>query len=84
MEALKIFYEIVTVVENLHNRNIIHRDLKLGNIVLNKSTNKITITNFCLGKYLLNESDLLYDQRGVTLPECAILLYITDIFLLFL
>lgn len=64
LEALSIFYEIVTVVERLHNRNIIHRDLKLGNIVLNKHTNKITITNFCLGKYLLNENALLYDQRG--------------------
>lgn len=64
IEALTIFYEIVTVVERLHKRNIIHRDLKLGNIVLNKYTNKIKITNFCLGKYLLNENDLLYDQRG--------------------
>lgn len=64
MEALAIFHEIVTVVENLHERNVIHRDLKLGNIVLNKYTNKIKITNFCLGKYLLNENDLLYDQRG--------------------
>ncbi|XP_031626741.1 serine/threonine-protein kinase 40-like [Contarinia nasturtii] len=64
IEALTIFYEIISVVENLHTKNIIHRDLKLGNIVLNKQTNKITITNFCLGKYLLNENDLLYDQRG--------------------
>lgn len=64
IEALKIFYEIVTVVESLHKRNIIHRDLKLGNIVLNKHSNKIKIINFCLGKYLLNENDLLYDQRG--------------------
>lgn len=64
MEMLSIFYEIIKVVERLHKRNIIHRDLKLGNIVLNKQTNKITIANFCLGKYLLNENDLLYDQRG--------------------
>ncbi|KAJ6645938.1 Serine/threonine-protein kinase 40 [Pseudolycoriella hygida] len=64
MNALGIFYEIMSVVERLHKRNIIHRDLKLGNIVLNKNTNKIIITNFCLGKYLLNENDLLYDQRG--------------------
>lgn len=64
IEALKIFYEIITVVERLHDRNVIHRDLKLGNIVLNKYSNKIKIINFCLGKYLLNENDLLYDQRG--------------------
>lgn len=44
--------------------NIIHRDLKLGNIVLNRISNKITITNFCLGKYLLYGNELLYDQRG--------------------
>lgn len=64
LEALKIFYEIVKVVENLHARNVIHRDLKLGNIVLNKHSNKVKIINFCLGKYLLNENELLHDQRG--------------------
>ena len=83
-------------------KNIVHRDLKLGNIVLNRryvlcnfkckckhflklllscnfgnlscpnyylslfscSTKKITITNFCLGKHLIREDDLLKDQRG--------------------
>jgi len=44
--------------------NIVHRDLKLGNMVLNKETNAVTITNFCLGKLLLNDDDLLRDQRG--------------------
>lgn len=28
------------------------------------STKKITITNFCLGKHLIRENDLLKDQRG--------------------
>lgn len=32
--------------------------------MLNKRTLKVTITNFCLGKQLMNESDLLKDQRG--------------------
>lgn len=63
-EALIIFYEVVSVVNDLHKRNIVHRDLKLGNMVLNKKTRKVTITNFCLGKHLLNENDLLKDQRG--------------------
>ena len=27
-------------------------------------TKKITITNFCLGKHLIREDDLLRDQRG--------------------
>ena len=34
-EALSIFYNVVCVVNNLHEKNVIHRDLKLGNIVLN-------------------------------------------------
>ena len=41
-----------------------HRDLKLGNIVVNRRTRRITITNFCLGKHLLNKEDKLIDQRG--------------------
>lgn len=63
-EAILIFCDIVRVVESLHEKNIVHRDLKLGNIVLNRSTKKITITNFCLGKHLIREDDLLKDQRG--------------------
>ncbi|CAL1299068.1 unnamed protein product [Larinioides sclopetarius] len=63
-EAILIFNDVVSVVSDLHRQNIVHRDLKLGNIVLNKQTRKITITNFCLGKHLLNENDLLKDQRG--------------------
>ncbi|XP_043945631.1 serine/threonine-protein kinase 40 [Protopterus annectens] len=45
-------------------KNIVHRDLKLGNMVLNKRTHRIIITNFCLGKHLVSEDDLLKDQRG--------------------
>ncbi|GBP34004.1 hypothetical protein EVAR_24918_1 [Eumeta japonica] len=63
-EAILIFYDIVRVVANLHKRNIVHRDLKLGNIVLNQRTGRITITNFCLGTHLGSDRDLLKDQRG--------------------
>lgn len=63
-ETIIIFHDIVRVVECLHKRNIVHRDLKLGNIVLNRSTKRITITNFCLGKHLIRYNDLLKDQRG--------------------
>uniref|UniRef100_A0A3P9IVT5 Serine/threonine-protein kinase 40 n=1 Tax=Oryzias latipes TaxID=8090 RepID=A0A3P9IVT5_ORYLA len=63
-EAIVIFYDVVRVVEALHKKNIVHRDLKLGNMVLNKRTHRITITNFCLGKHLVSENDLLKDQRG--------------------
>ncbi|RXM96752.1 Serine/threonine-protein kinase 40 [Acipenser ruthenus] len=63
-ETIVIFYDVARVVEALHKKNIVHRDLKLGNMVLNKRTHRITITNFCLGKHLVSEDDLLKDQRG--------------------
>jgi len=63
-EAIVIFFDIVRVVESLHSKNIVHRDLKLGNMVLNKRTRRVTLTNFCLGKHLLSDKDRLRDQRG--------------------
>lgn len=45
-------------------KNIVHRDLKLRNIILNTASNRVVVTNFCLGKQLLNEDDYLHDQRG--------------------
>lgn len=62
--AIIIFYEIIKVIENLHRKNVIHRDLKAANIVLNRRSYKIILTNFSLGKQLLNENDLLNDKVG--------------------
>ena len=45
-------------------KNIVHRDLKLGNMVLDKQRRRVTLTNFCLGKHLIREMDPLKDQRG--------------------
>uniref|UniRef100_A0A8C2MKE6 Serine/threonine-protein kinase 40 n=1 Tax=Cricetulus griseus TaxID=10029 RepID=A0A8C2MKE6_CRIGR len=63
-ETVVIFCDVVRVVEALHQKNVVHRDLKFGNMVLNKRTHRIIITNFCLGKHLVSEADLLKDQRG--------------------
>ena len=63
-ETLVVFYNVIKIVERLHGRNVVHRDLKLGNIVLNQRSKKVTLTNFCLGKHLMNERDVLKDQRG--------------------
>lgn len=40
------------------------RDLKLGNVVLDRRSQEVTLTNFCLGKHLMRDDDLLKDQRG--------------------
>lgn len=63
-EALQIFYEIVKVVEKIHKIGIIHRDLKLQNFLINIQTRQVTLTNFCLGKLLSSDDQMLLDQRG--------------------
>lgn len=62
--ALKIFCKIVEVVVRLHERNIVHRDLKLGNIILDEETKEITLTNFGLGKLLMCEDEQLRERSG--------------------
>ncbi|CAL1540919.1 unnamed protein product [Lymnaea stagnalis] len=63
-EALIIFWDIAHIVEQLHKKNIVHRDLKLGNMIVDRRSLRVTITNFCLGKHLSSEKDKLRDQRG--------------------
>ncbi|CAG9805386.1 unnamed protein product [Chironomus riparius] len=63
-EALLVFYEIVKIVEQIHKLNICHRDLKIQNFLINYQTKRIILTNFCLGKLLSSENQLLFDQRG--------------------
>lgn len=40
-ESLLIFFDTVRIVACLHEKNIVHRDLKLGNLVLNRRTRKV-------------------------------------------
>lgn len=63
-EALQIFYKILKIVQVLHDKNIVHRDLKLGNVFYNKKTSEVKLYNFCLGKQLDGEDEPLKDQRG--------------------
>ncbi|XP_014232996.1 serine/threonine-protein kinase 40-like isoform X2 [Trichogramma pretiosum] len=63
-ETLVIFYDTVRTVAAFHAKHVIHRDLKLGNLVYNIRQRKTIITNFCLGEHKSATSDLLYDQRG--------------------
>ncbi|OXA39793.1 Serine/threonine-protein kinase 40 [Folsomia candida] len=62
--AIKILCNLVKVVEGLHQRHIVHRDIKLGNIVVDKKTLEVTIINFGLAKYVTAQDELLLDQCG--------------------
>jgi len=63
-DALLLFYKIVKIVECIHEKNIVHRDLKLGNIIYDLKSLKIFLINFSLGRNLINENEMLNEQLG--------------------
>ncbi|CAL8068863.1 unnamed protein product [Orchesella dallaii] len=62
--AIRIFYKVVKIVEKIHKLNIVHRDLKLGTMILNKATGEVKLANFCLSVHQTSDNDRLRDQRG--------------------
>lgn len=67
-DVIKIFSQIVKAVNFLHNNNIIHCDLKLENIIIDKD-GYIKITDFDLSRICQNE--LLVDSLVGTLQYIA-------------
>ncbi|CAG8513059.1 3535_t:CDS:1 [Paraglomus occultum] len=56
-DARRIFVQLLDVVSYLHNNNIVHRDLKLENILLDRKTPspdgpKIKLTDFGLARFI--------------------------------
>lgn len=50
----KIFYQILSAVDYIHSRGIIHGDLHPGNILLDASGN-VKIGDFDCGRFLLTK-----------------------------
>lgn len=72
-ESLALLYKIFKIVETIHNKNIVHRDLKLGNIVYDLNSQRVYLINFCLGYHLRDENELLNEQFGSPAyisPDC--------------
>ncbi|XP_018020571.1 serine-rich adhesin for platelets [Hyalella azteca] len=64
LEALTILYHTAAVVHSIHEKNIVHRDLKLGNLVVERGSGRVILTNLCLGQFLMPGCPKLQDQRG--------------------
>lgn len=82
---LSIMLNITKTLKYLHLLNVIHCDLKLDNIIINKSNN-IKIIDYELSIYCKNENGLIYDYiigtTGYIAPEtynCKIYSKKTDI-----
>ncbi|KAI8899923.1 kinase-like domain-containing protein [Globomyces pollinis-pini] len=57
-ESRKYFRQIVSGLDHIHQANIVHRDLKLENLLLDKDRN-VLISDFGLGRTFVGDNQLL-------------------------
>ena len=58
-----LFKQIILGIKYIHSHNIVHRDIKLENILIDLN-NKIKICDFGIGRVLNDPNQLLFDQCG--------------------
>ena len=58
-----LFRQIIEGIKYIHSKNIVHRDIKLENILIDINNN-IKICDFGIGKILDNKNKKLHDQCG--------------------
>lgn len=59
----KLFYQIVLGVNTIHKHGILHRDIKLDNIILDKTLKTVKICDFGVSK-LVHKGEIIMDQCG--------------------
>ena len=71
-----LFKQIILGLQHIHSHNIVHRDVKLENILIDLN-NTIKICDFGIGRVLSDPSDLLYDQCGTPMYMAPEILFST-------
>ncbi|MCH3963367.1 MAG: protein kinase [Clostridium sp.] len=59
-EIYKIGIEIINIMQYLHERNIVHRDIRIPNVIIDK--NRISLVDFGLARHVDNIKYKFYDD----------------------
>lgn len=59
----QLFYQIALGVNTIHKHGILHRDIKLDNIILDKTLTTVKICDFGVSK-LVHKGEIIMDQCG--------------------
>ena len=62
-DARKIVKQIMNAVIYCHSKNVVHFDIKLDNIMINKSTHKATLIDFGLSDFIDPEKGDVFNRR---------------------
>ncbi|MEH7545337.1 MULTISPECIES: serine/threonine protein kinase [Bacillaceae] len=65
--AFKIADELLTLIEYLHGRDIIHRDIRIPNVIFDGS--KVRLIDLGLGRYLRQEKEGITRTKGLDLRK---------------
>jgi serine/threonine protein kinase len=65
--AFKIVDELLTLIEYLHSREIIHRDIRIPNVIFDGS--KVRLIDFGLGRYKPQEKERKTLKKGLDLRK---------------
>ena len=58
-----LFRQIILGIKYIHEQNIVHRDIKLENLLIDLNNN-VKICDFGIGRKIASKNQLLYDQCG--------------------
>ena len=72
-----LFKQIILGIKYIHEQNIVHRDIKLENLLIDLNNN-VKICDFGIGRKITNKKELLYDKCGTLMYMAPEILLSTD------